>query len=107
MLGDSIEKLLYKWGSLACFPRPELLAGRAEALGGEEGDVHSSIHTPILWTHTAGIDHTISAIVCILLCAREQLWHFQALLWPVMDGLVFQPSLVAGPGRGQTSDGSA
>lgn len=27
--------------------------------------------------------------------------------WPVMDGLMFQPSLVAGPGGGQTSDGSA
>lgn len=106
VLGDSVEKLMYKWGFLAYFLRPELLAGR-RAWGGEEGDVHSSICTHILWTHTTGIDHTISAVVCILLCAWEQLWHFQAFL-VASDGWPHVSALTCGrPEWGQTSDGSA
>lgn len=76
-------------------------------LGEEWGDARPCIHTPIPWGPPIDTDHAISAVVCILLCAREQLWHFQALL-VASDGWPHVSALTHGrPGWGQTSDGSA
>lgn len=100
-LGDSLEKLLCKWGFLAYFPRPELLAGRIKALGGEEGHAHSSTRTPILRTHTLALIILLVHLSASSFVPGSSAGISRPFWWPVMDGLMFQPSLVAGLGGGK------
>lgn len=96
VLGDSIEKLLCKYEFLAHFPRPELLAGGSKGMLLIPASTHPSRGPTPLTLIILLVQLSASSFV-----PESSSGISGPFWWPVMDGLMFQPSLVAGLGGGK------